>query len=404
MEKMIGPQPLALHVAMMSMLSTLSTSALDSLKNGSLLWKGHNAPDLINRINAVDGAAFAKAVQEESLRRQREFSGGIKRYTAYERSSKNPANVIKQHGTTRLLDFGIDGVSKNDQPLLIIPSLINRYHVLDLSGHHSFVRSLAQKGFHPYIVDWDIPGSDEMTFGLSDYVGKRLEPFLNIITDRHQSKPSVIGYCMGGLLALGLVTRQAKRCRALALLATPWDFHVGHETMIMTMKAMQPQTNLLIDTLGLIPMDIIQAMFTSLNPWMSIEKFRRFSRRNDTSTPSEQDNLFVELEDWLNNGTPLAGPTAKECINGWYIENTPAMGQWCLDGTPVRPQDVKCPAFVVIPKQDHIVPPQSASAIIDKLPQVETLSLDHGHIGMIAGARAEETLFTPLSGWLSRQI
>ena len=36
---------------------------------------------------------------------------------------------------------------------------------------------------------------------------------------------AVVGYCMGGLLALALALRRQRQVACLALLATPWDFH-----------------------------------------------------------------------------------------------------------------------------------------------------------------------------------
>ena len=36
---------------------------------------------------------------------------------------------------------------------------------------------------------------------------------------------------------------------------------------------------------------------------------------------------FVALEDWLNDGVPLALPVARECLGGWYGDNVPGRGQ-----------------------------------------------------------------------------
>ena len=85
----------------------------------------------------------------------------------------------------------------------------------------------------------------------------------------------------------------------------------------------------------------------------------------------------------------------------WIVKNLSKSNPTLINGSPVLPENVTCPTLVVIPKHDHIVPPGSAMAIIDKLPDTETLTVDHGHIGMIAGKRSKETLFTPLSDWFS---
>jgi polyhydroxyalkanoate synthase subunit PhaC len=399
-----GPHPLALHVALLTMLSATSLSALSSLKNGLLPWRPHlakAASELTSKLQNVDTETFAKALHKETLRRHEGFANGIKQYWSYARSQhQSPPDVIWQEGTTRLLDFGSQSNSagnKSKRPLLIIPSLINRYHVLDLSNGRSFARALRDQGFHPYIIDWNAPGEDEKDFKLSDYIIKRLEPALKDINKRHHAKVGIIGYCMGGLLSLALAHRKPDQTQNLSLLATPWDFHTGHEAQILMLKAMQPHINTMIDTIGEIPVDVLQAMFSSLNPWLTIDKFQRFSK-------TDTDDLFVELEDWLNSGPPLAGPAGRECLNEWYIENTPFMGEWCVDGTPVLPEQINTPCLAIIPQRDHIVPPKSASAIVEKLPNVETININKGHVGMIVGNGSQKTLVEPLSEWLSKNF
>src|SRR6185503_16584131 len=98
---------------------------------------------------------------------------------------------------------------------------------------------------------------------------------------------------------------------------------------------------------------------------------------------SQRARDFVALEDWLNDGVPLAGPVAAECLEGWYGENRPGRGAWTLDGVRVDPAALAVPALAVIPEQDRIVPPASATALSRALPRVDTLTPSLGHIGMM---------------------
>jgi polyhydroxyalkanoate synthase len=108
------------------------------------------------------------------------------------------------------------------------------------------------------------------------------------------------------------------------------------------------------------------------------------------------------MEDWLNDGVPLAGPVARECLLGWYGENTPPAGRWMVEGRPVRPQDWRKPALVVLPERDKLVPKEGAEAILVQLPQADRLDVPSGHIGMMVGPRAETGLWRPLADWLLR--
>ncbi len=404
--QMTGPHPLALHVALLSMLSLSSVSASNGLKNGLLPWKPHlakAAAKLVARLDGVEPAVFTKAVQDEAQRRHLEFATGVHKYRSYSRPAARPQPaVVWQDGTTRLLDFGVADTSAPVKPLLIIPSLINRYHVLDMAQGHSFIGALREKGFRPYVIDWDSPGEAEQKFDLSAYITQRLEPALEHIRATHDRPVVIIGYCMGGLLALALALRKPGATGGLALLATPWDFHAGHDRFIMSLRAMQPQINAMIDTMGCISVDCLQAMFASLNPWATIEKFRRFSRTTERATKqNKHHDLFVELEDWLNNGSPLAGPTARECLNDWYIGNAPFKDQWSIAGSLIKARQISCPSLAIIPQHDTIVPPASARAISECLPGIETITVNKGHIGMITGDHSQETLINPLVRWLS---
>ena len=83
-----------------------------------------------------------------------------------------------RHGTTRLLDYGAAGAPVGALPLLVIPSLINRAYVLDLSERASLMRWLAApgegRGFRPFLVDWGAPGTGERRFDLTRYIAGRL--------------------------------------------------------------------------------------------------------------------------------------------------------------------------------------------------------------------------------------
>jgi len=108
----------------------------------------------------------------------------------------------------------------------------------------------------------------------------------------------------------------------------------------------------------------------------------------------------VALEDWLNDGVPLAAPVARECLSGWYGENTPARGEWRIAGLPVDPARLALPAFVAAPGRDRIVPPESALPLASLIPGAVLHQPTAGHIGMAAGSAAEQALWRPFLEWV----
>ena len=247
----------------------------------------------------------------------------------------------------------------------------------------------------PLLLDWGAPGPLEQGFGLTDYIAGRLERALAAAVTVTGGPVILLGYCMGGLLALALAQRQPARVAGLALLATPWDFHAPGSAAPRALAASLPALAPWLAT-GSLPVDALQALFALPDPFAVLRKYQAFARLDPASAAARR---FVALEDWLNDGVALAAPVARECLGGWYGANSPARGAWHVAGAPVQPAAIACPAFLAIPARDRIVPPASAAALAAALPGAVRHEAAAGHVGMVAGRAAETALWQPLAAW-----
>lgn len=400
-----GPRPLALHL--MTQASTLASSraALAHLRNGSLAWKpplaeaGRHLAESLAAAGPEAWTRLDEAVAAEAMRRHDLFLAGIEAYRRHPyRRDLPPVPEVWRDGTTRLLDYRLPE-SAGGRPVLVVPSLINRAYILDLTLRRSLVRYLAQKGLAPFLVDWDAPGEAERRFTLADYIAGRLEAMLDHVTRLTGRKAAVVGYCMGGLLALALAQRRPDAVSGLVLVATPFDFVTGREASAVLMKALAGPMGEMVDRVGEVPVDMLQAMFAGLDPGLAARKFMAFARLAPAGARARD---FVALEDWANDGVPLAAPVARECLFGWYGENDPVQGRWCIEGRPVNPAEVKVPTLVMIPVRDRIVPPASALPLWERIPSAKLMRLSGGHVGMLTGPRAKTDVYGPLARWLRR--
>jgi polyhydroxyalkanoate synthase len=376
------------------------------LKNGSLPWSPQLQSDraaLLAKLDRIEPREFAAAVVGEIAARRARFESGVATYRTHPyRRNVPPVPVLWQTGTTRLLDYRNDATDITLPPVLVVPSLVNRYYVLDLMPETSFLRWLANQGFPVFAIDWDAPGTDERGFDLTAYTTERLEPILDAVrTASGKAKPVVFGYCMGGNLALALAHRRAGDLAALVLLATPWDFHAERPEQARWLGAMAGWLMPAMAVSGALPVDAIQSLFAALDPMQVTRKFLAFA---ELDPGSDRARRFVALEDWLNDGIPLATPVAIETLAGWYGANTPATGQWRIGGTDVAPAACDLPALVVIPDTDRIVPPGSARALAAALPKAEAMTPAAGHIGMMVGGRAEREVWQPIASWLRKAL
>jgi polyhydroxyalkanoate synthase subunit PhaC len=396
----LGPRPLPLHL--MSALTSWfgSAAALPSLKSG---WP-HSKPelasaarDLAAQLAAVAPEAFSAALDRELRCQADVFVHGIElyRHHPYRRAVDDPA-VVWQDGTTRLLDYAPSG----GVPVLVVPSLINRFYILDLNAERSLLRYLATQGLRPLVVDWDKPGAIERRFSLTDYIAGRLEAAFEAAIALTGRRMAVVGYCMGGLLALALAQRRERDVASLVLLATPWDFHAEQVAQARLLGSVAEWLYAGCQLLGEVPVDVLQSFFLALDPMLALRKFSRFAGLAPDGAAARD---FVALEDWLNDGVPLALPVARESLAGWYGGNEPANGSWRVAGSRIEPRRFARPSLVVVPGRDRIVPPASAAALASLLPQATCLTPSLGHIGMIAGSGAKAAVWRPLAEWLGRQ-
>ncbi len=390
-----GPRPLPLHLTIAALTWGSSLAALPALKNGSPHWRPSaksQADKILSQIRAADPCVLRQAVEGEILSRSLALLNGILAYRnhPYKRALP-PGQIVWRDGTTELHDFG--GEAKTP-PLLFIPSLVNRSYILDLSRRRSLVRWLKAEGFHCLLVDWGQPGPDERDFGLTDYVAGRLDAILDVVLSRHGRPPLLVGYCMGGLLALSVALRRQRDISGLALLATPWDFHACRPRFS---ELGWRSVASIIDAYGELPADVIQALFLAGDPHLAIRKFIAFGRNETTGRAAED---FIALEDWLNDGVPLAAKVARECIMDWYLQNQPANGRWRIAGRKVDASQVHLPSYAVIPAQDRIVPPASAAALARAIPGCQVTYPPLGHIGMVASRAAREQAWRPLAEWI----
>lgn len=384
------------------MLSSLS--ALPLWKNGSASWSRSLAPlgsaeesELRAQINRADPAKLNQALSDETLRRVDGFLAGVKAYRDHPyRRTLEPMPVVWSQGSTRLLDYGTPGAKGT--PVLVVPSLVNRAYVLDLTPRRSLIRYLARKGLRPFLIDWGAPGEAEKAFGLDEYIGLRLFAALDAVTAL-AGKPALLGYCMGGLLTLGLAALRPNDLLGQVLMAVPWDFHRPTSLAAQPLTALREPIERTIDRLGELPGDMLQILFALQDPGAVERKFRQFGKSNQGQAAARR---FVALEDWANDCVPLTASVARETFFGWYGDNLPGRGQWQVMGQPVQPRRLRHPALVVVPARDRIVPAESARPLADALPNGRRLIIDGGHVGMLIGARAVTELYAPVATFLGR--
>ncbi len=399
------PRPLPAHLASAMLLWLSSRAALTSLPRGL---PRSNVPGnpaagrlaaLAGEIELLGREAVAAALDRELKRRAAAFAAGLAAYRHH--PFRRPAARVPvrwRRGAARLLDYGRDSIGP---AVLIVPSLINRYTILDLLPERSFVRHLAREGLRPLVLDWGEPGAAERDFALSDYIAGPLAEAMDAAVGLAGGPIGLCGYCMGGLLTLALALRRPADTACLALLATPWDFHAERPAQAQLLGSLAQWLPLFCGAAQPVPVSVIQSLFMALDPFLAERKFIRFAGLDPAGAAAKS---FVALEDWINDGVRLAHKVALECASSWYRDNDPARGVWQVAGRPVRPDEVTTPTLIVLPSRDKIVPPRSAEPLAAAIPGATVLRPPFGHIGMMASIAAPDAIWHPIAEWLLGQF
>lgn len=394
----ISPRPLGLHLATAMAGLTGAAAAAPLAANGGIIWHpslADEAATLMADLKDADPSGFTQDVWSLVSEGIDSMIAGVRLYQDHPVHREQPdAEPVWQSGAAQLADFGGPG-----RPALLVPSLVNRSHVLDLDEGASLCRWLADQGtVRPVLLDWGAPGAAERDYGLTGYITGPLREALSFVNEQAGGAVPMIGYCMGGDLSLAAAQLWPDQVAALALLATPWDFHADISAPAKLFADSMPQWRPVLDAFGAMPVDLLQSFFAALDPGLAQRKFARFAEMDMESSEARK---FVLLEDWLNDGPELAARVAMETIGGWFGDNNTATGRWLIDGQVIDPRKVRCPSFVAVPANDRIVPPGSALPLADLLPDPVIIQPSAGHIGMVVGSKSEHQLWRSLEAWLA---
>lgn len=306
---------------------------------------------------------------------------GLRAYQAAERPPPPPAlSVARRIGRAALLSAGGAGT-----PVLFAPSLINPSNILDLDEERSLVRWAAAQGFAAHLLDWGYPAADERELD----VGGHVERFLLPAIRSFERPPVLVGYCLGGTMAIAAAART--RVAGLATIAAPWRFAGYGENARAVMAELWAAAQPAADRLGAVPMEVLQIGFWRLDPARTVSKYEAFGR---TEPGSSEARAFVRLEDWANAGAPLTYAAGRQLFGRFVARDDPGEERWIVGGEPVRRTGLDVPALEIVATGDRIVPAAAAAGF-----PVQR-DVGAGHVGMIAG-RARAKLRAALGDWLS---
>jgi polyhydroxyalkanoate synthase len=287
------------------------------------------------------------------------------------------------------------------KPLLLIPSLINRWYVLDLRPGASLVEALVGAGIDVWCLDWGVPEAEDRYLDWEAVVARLGRAVRRVKRETGADRLGVLGYCMGGTLTTIYTAQHASDFAALITLAAPIDFQRGGQLRCMV----EPRwfdADAIADAGNVAPMQM-QAGFVALRPTLDLGKLMSMP---ELATDARAREAFFALDEWASDNIPFPAEAYRRYIRELYQENQLVEGTHRVAGKPVSLGAITCPTLVITASRDTICPPAAATALLSHVGSTDkdVLQVPGGHVGAVVGSRAARDMYPALIRWLQPRL
>ena len=292
-----------------------------------------------------------------------------------------------------------ENTAQNDTPLLIVYALVNRPYMTDIQEDRSTIRNLLAHGQDVYLIDWGYPDEADQSLTMDDYINGYLDRCVDVICEHHNlDKINILGICQGGSFSLCYTAMHQDKVKNLVTMVTPVDFQTPDNTLSAWVQ--QVDIDLLVDTLGNIPGDMLNSTFLSLKPFALTGQ--KYISMVDVLEDEKKLKNFLRMEKWIFDSPNQAGETFRQFIKDFYQQNGFLNGGVQIGKHTLDLKNIHCPVLNVFAEQDHLVPPDASRALqgITASKDYTELSFPGGHIGIYVSGKAQKQVTPAIASWL----
>ena len=301
------------------------------------------------------------------------------------------------------------------RPLVLVPPLGVFAWIFDLMIERSLVRYFLAQGFDVYLIDWGNPKDPPHQYlSLENYVLHWFPQAMRVIREHSgQQEVSMMGYCMGGLLALlYLAAEHDDQVKSLVTIASPVDTHkmgvAGKLSAAMGVptRLIRRFSNFRLDQIDAsrfhVPGKWVSVAFKMSSPLSPLTSYLDLLRNlGDT----EYLISYMSMNAWFNTMADYPGGTVQELIRKLGLYNRLAKGQIRIGNKMADFADIHCDLLAFAGANDLIVPMESAYKIMDVVSSRDKRFhlVPGGHAGVFTGARAVSTTWAISAAWLAQR-
>lgn len=316
-------------------------------------------PEVLAETAKSAGANLVRGAQNRIDDAMRLASGNpgiaMQQYRPGHEVAVTPGKVVFRNHLIELIQYAPQTPTVYAEPVLIVPSWIMKFYILDLSPGNSLVRFLVERGHTVFIMSWKNPDADDRDLGMDDYLQSGVMAAIDAVAavlPRRQIQ--ALGYCLGGTLLSIAAAKMARdddaRLKSLTLLASELDFTEPGEL------------GLFIDESQLAFLDDLMSQKGYLDGKQMAGAFAMLNSRDMVWSRMEHEYLMghslpvSDLIAWNADATRMPYRQHHEYLHSLYLRNDLAEGRYRVDGKPVALSDIEVPMFVLGTQRDTVSP------------------------------------------------
>ncbi len=311
----------------------------------------------------------------------------------------SPKDLVFQEDKIKLYHFRPRTKKTCPVPLLIVYALVNRETMMDLEEGRSLIRNLLDRGLDIYIIIWGDPSRVDRYVTLDDYIDMYLDDCVEYIRrEKSLEKINLMGVCQGGTFCAMYAALYPEKIRNLITIVTPIDF--ATDDGLLNIWAQYIDADLMVDTMGNIPGDLLNLGFLMLKPFqLMMDKY--LGLVDSAEDPARIQN-FLRMEKWIFDSPDQAGEAFRKFLTESYKKNSLIKGELEIGGRKVDLKKIDMPLLNIYAEQDHLVPPSSSKPFEEFVSSrdVTTKSFSVGHIGMYVSSKSQKELAPMIAEWV----
>lgn len=294
----------------------------------------------------------------------------------------SPKEVIHEETGVKLYRFTPVKEELYPIPLLIIPSLILKYYVMDLIKEHSLIEHLVSEGIDVYLLDWGVPGPEHGQLTFDYYIDTFMRRAVRKVSRRTgQEKINLMGQCLGGTLAAIFASLYPEKINRFVALTTPVDFEDSGLLSIWTDKKIFDLDKVVSSFGATISPEFIHSCFQYLDLTATVQKYKNLYN----NILDEKFLYYYKAVDcWVNDKIPFPSKVFRKFIGELYQENLLVKGEFTINNRKVDLSHMDFPILNLVAQFDHVFPEKAAKRLNELVRgPVEYHLIPAGHVTLI---------------------